>query len=99
MNCVLVGKLNVLQLVFKRSMSLNSVHVDLDVWRYSGVVESCEAIIAMTHDCDTIDVHQSSCYIRSCTERANLETVNILIVLKSCLEEVVIQITAHIHGN
>lgn len=85
MNCVFVRQFSVLQLVFESSMSLNSVHVDLDVGCDSGVVEGCETVILVTHYRDTINVNQRTCHIGARTERADFETVNIFIVLESLL--------------
>ena len=85
MNCVFVRQFSVLQLIFESSMSLNSVHVDLDVRCDSGVVEGCKTVILVTHYRDTINVNQRTCHIGACTERADFETVNIFIVLESLL--------------
>lgn len=80
-------------------MGLNSIHVDLDVGRHSSVVKGSETVVLVTHYSDSVNVNQRTRYIRSRTKRPYFETVYFFVVLKSLLQEVVVQVTAHIHRN
>jgi len=53
----------------------------------------------MTHYSNSVDVNHRTRYIGTRTKRADFETVNVFVVLKSLLQEVIVQVTAHIHRN
>jgi len=98
-DCVLIRQVSVLQLVFELSVSLNSIHVDLNIRRHSRIVERSETVVLVTHYSNTVDVDQLSRHIRARAKRANFETVDVFVVYKPLLQEVIVQVTGDIHRN
>ena len=71
-------------------MSAWPVHVDLNVRRYSCVIEEGQSIVLVTQNCKSVGVHQSPCDVRSGAEGADLETVLIFIELQLLLKEFIV---------